>query len=53
MKQVLGSVLSYIDVMGKAKSLKDLGMGVLKIAAPRLYRKHRLLKRIDKIDKAL
>ncbi len=47
-RQALGSLLSYVDIVGKAKSLKDIIMGVLKIAAPRLYRKHRLLKRIDK-----
>ena len=47
-RQALGSLLSYVDIVGKAKSLKDIIMGVLKIAAPRLYRKSRFLKRIDK-----
>ena len=47
-RQLVNVAVSKMNVIDLAKTAKDITMGVLKILKPDVYRKHKLLKKIDK-----
>ena len=47
-RQLVNATLSKINVIYIVKTAKDITIGTLKVLKPDVYRKHKLLKKMDK-----
>lgn len=48
-KQLINTTIGQINPVNKVKITKDITIGLIKTAKPDLYRKHQLLKKLDKL----
>jgi len=48
-RQIAKTLISTINPINKARTAKNLAIGLIKIAKPRTYRKTKILKKLEKL----
>ena len=47
-RQLINISLGFVNPVNKARTAKNVSLGLIKVARPRLYRKSKMLKTLDK-----